>query len=233
MAMQVGNVDCVVLPGLLLAWVLLDRGFDTRAALIVGVPSSLKLTPVILVWWLVVTGRRRAAAVAIACGATLALVAMLGSEPLIFARLYEVTAANPTAPASDLGPPGQARALGMLALIVVWLPRAVLLGGVALTWATRRRPGISWSIGAILMWLLRPLSPCTRLPLRSWRSRLSPGRWPGTPPVRGLARPRQTWSRRVRAWISVGRSGARPQRGVIAGPSPSYRGEAVSVRGGD
>jgi alpha-1,2-mannosyltransferase len=157
MAMQVGNVDCVVLPGLLLAWALFTRGLDTRAALIVGLLASLKLTPVIFVWWLVVTGRRRAAAVAIACGAALAIVAMVGSEPLIFARFYEVTAANLTAPASDLGPPGLARALGMPALIVAWLPRAVLLGGAVLMWTTRRRPGISWSIGASLMWLASPV----------------------------------------------------------------------------
>jgi hypothetical protein len=45
----------------------------------------------------------------------------------------------------------------MPALIVAWLPRAVLLGGAALMWATRRRPGISWSIGASLMWLASPV----------------------------------------------------------------------------
>jgi len=39
-----------------------------------------------------------------------------------------------TAPASDLGPPGLARALGMPTLIVAWLPRAVLLVGAALMW---------------------------------------------------------------------------------------------------
>jgi hypothetical protein len=157
MAMQVGNVDCLILPGLLLAWALFARGLDTRAALIVGFLASLKLTPVIFVWWLVVIGRRRAAGVAIACGVALALVAMAGTEPLIIARFYEVTAANLTAPASDLGPPGLARALGMPTLIVAWLPRAVLLVGAALMWATRRRPGISWSIGALLMWLASPV----------------------------------------------------------------------------
>jgi hypothetical protein len=157
MAMQVGNVDCLVLSGLLLTWLWLRQGHDDRAALAIGLLASLKLTPAILVWWLFVTGRRRAAGIAIGCGIFLAVVAMLGSEPLIFLKFYEVTMANLTAPARDLGPPGLARALGLPAVIAAWLPRAILLSGAVLMWTTRRRPGLSWAIGALLMWLASPV----------------------------------------------------------------------------
>jgi hypothetical protein len=157
LAMEVGNVDCVLLAGLLLTWFWLVRGKDGRAALAIGLLASLKLTPVIFVWWLFVTGRRRAAGIAIGCGIALAVVAILGSEPLIFLKFFDVTMANLSAPTSNLGPPGLARAIGLPAVVVAWLPRALLLGGCAVMWATRRRPGVSWATGALLMWLASPL----------------------------------------------------------------------------
>lgn len=157
MAMEVGNVDCLVLPGLLLSWYWLLHGHDDRAALAIGLLASLKLTPAILVWWLFVTGRRRAAGIATGCGIVLALVAMLGSEPTIFLKFYEVTMANLTAPMKDIGPPAIARALGLPAVVAAWLPRAILFGGVVLMWATRRRPAVAWATGALLMWLASPV----------------------------------------------------------------------------
>jgi hypothetical protein len=176
LVMEVGNVDCLVLAGLLLAWCQLVRGHDDRAAVIIAVLASLKLTPVIFVWWLFVTGRRRAAGIAIGCGIALAFVAMLGSEPLIFARFYEVTMANLSAPASDLGPPGLARTLGLPAIVVAWLPRAILLGGAAAMWATRHRPGVSWAIGALLMWLASPVIALHTLALAL--AAIAPLAWP-------------------------------------------------------
>ncbi len=106
---------------------------------------------------LIVTGRRRAAAVAIAGGVALAIVTMAGSEPLIFTKFYVVTTANLTSPANGLGPPDWARAIGLPGLVVAWLPRTILLVGVAAMWAARRRPGVAWAIGALLMWLASPV----------------------------------------------------------------------------
>ena len=176
MAMQVGNIDCLVLAGLLLAWCQLVRGHDDRAAVVIGVLASLKLTPIIFVWWLFVTGRRRAAGVAVGCGILLAFVAMLGSEPSIFLKFYQVTTANLTAPLSDLGPPGLARAIGLPAVVVAWLPRAILLGGAGIMWATRRRPGVSWAIGALLMWLGSPV--IARHTLALALAAIAPLAWP-------------------------------------------------------
>jgi len=158
MAMEVANVDCFIVLGLLVAWRWLLDGHDNRAALAIALFASLKLIPVVFVWWLFVTGRRRAAAVAIAGGVALALVAMLGSEPLIFVKFLEVTTANLDAPLSWLGPVGLARALGMPSVVLVWLPRAILVSGLAAMWLLRRRPGLSFAIGASLMWLASPVA---------------------------------------------------------------------------
>jgi hypothetical protein len=186
-AMSLGNVDCMVVAGLLLTWYWLVQGHDDRAALLIGFLASLKLTPAIFVWWLLVTGRWRAVGVALACGIVLALVAMLGSEPLIFAKFYEVTMANLASPVSNLGPLGLARAIGVPEFAIAWLPRAILVTGAALMWATRRRPGLSWALGALLMWIGSPTvalhTPALML------VGLAPVAWPMRQPHSGLCAP--------------------------------------------
>ncbi len=157
--MYLGNVDCLVVAGLVLSCCWLASHHDDRAALMIGLLASLKLTPVLFVWWLVVTGRFRAAVVAAAAGAVLAVVAMLGSEPLVFLKFFDVLQANMTQPQPDnfLGPMGLARLLGAPDSVVAWLPRAILLGGVAAMWAARHRPGLAWAIAAFLMWFGSPV----------------------------------------------------------------------------
>jgi hypothetical protein len=158
LATEVGNVDCLVLPGLLLAWYWMVHGHYDRAAVAIALLASLKLTPVIFVWWLFVTGRRRAAGVAIASGLVLGLVAILGTEPLIFVKFFEITMGHLSTPWNGVGPAGLAAAVGLPAGLIAWLPRAILVTGVAAMWATRRRPGVSWALGAILMWLVSPVA---------------------------------------------------------------------------
>lgn len=157
-AMQYGNVDCLLVAGLLLAWWWITRGHDGWAAVAIAVLASIKLTPVILVWWLVVTGRRRAAAIAIGCGIGLVIVAMAGTEAPIFAKFYEVTTANFAGAYGLLTPAAWARAVGVPAEIAAVMPRIVLIGGAALMWAVRKRPALAWSIGALLMWLGSPVA---------------------------------------------------------------------------
>jgi alpha-1,2-mannosyltransferase len=158
MVMEVANVDCLVVFGMLFAWLWLRDGRDGRAALVIAAVASLKLTPVIFVWWLWVTGRRKAAAIAIAGGIVLALVAMLGSEPLVFLKFYQVTTANLDDPISWFGPVGIARALGAPEIVLAWLPRVILVGGVAAIWLLRKRPGLSFAIAAAMMWLASPVA---------------------------------------------------------------------------
>lgn len=157
-AMQYGNADCLLVAGLLLAWWWMVRGHDNWAAVAISVLASLKLTPVILVWWLVVTGRRRAAAIAVCCGVALAIVAMAGSEPLIFVKFYEVTTANLATSYGLQTPSAWARAIGVPVEIAAWMPRMILLGGAVLMWVARKRPALAWVIGALLMWLGSPVA---------------------------------------------------------------------------
>jgi len=157
-AMEYGNVDCLLVAGLLLAWWWMTRGHDNWAAVTIAVLASIKLTPVILVWWLIVTGRWRAAAIAIGCGLAFAVVAAAGTEPSIFAKFYDVTTANMAGAYGLVTPSAWARDIGVPVDIAALLPRGILVVGAVAMWAARRRPGVAWSIGAVLMWLGSPVA---------------------------------------------------------------------------
>ncbi|MFI5258491.1 MAG: glycosyltransferase family 87 protein [Candidatus Limnocylindrales bacterium] len=156
--LEFGNVDCLVAFGMLAAWRWLVEGHDERAAILIAVLASLKLTPVIFVWWLYVTGRRRAAAVGIGVGVGCGLIAMAGSEPLIMVKFLQVTTTNVAGPATVTGAAGLATVLGLPSVLAAWLPRVILISGIGAMWVARRTPGISFAIGASLMWLASPVA---------------------------------------------------------------------------
>jgi hypothetical protein len=84
---------------------------------------------------------------------------MLGSEPLVMVKFYQVMTANLNLPTdSSIGPVGLATAVGLPGVVVTWLPRAILVAGIAAMWLTRRRPGLSFAIGAVLMWVASPIA---------------------------------------------------------------------------
>jgi alpha-1,2-mannosyltransferase len=156
--MEYGNVDCFLMGGLLLAWYWMLHGHQARAAIMISVFASLKLTPVIFVWWLIVTGRKRAAAVSISAGAVLALVTMAATEPDIFLKFAQVTSANLAMAYGLMTPSNVARSLGVSAAIAAWLPRLILAGGAGLMWLLRKRPAAAWAVAALLMWLGSPVA---------------------------------------------------------------------------
>jgi hypothetical protein len=88
--MGVGNLDAMVLIGLFAAWALLASGRDRSAGVLIGFLASLKLTPAVLIVWLVVSGKWRAFRWSIATGLVLAVVAVVGTEPGIWFRYLRV-----------------------------------------------------------------------------------------------------------------------------------------------
>jgi hypothetical protein len=184
--LEFGNVDCLVAFGMFVAWRWLVDGHDDRAAILIAFLASLKLTPIVFVWWLFVTGRRRAAAVAIGAGVACALVAMAGTEPLIMAKFVQVTTANVASPASSIGAAGLASLAGFSDAVSAWVPRLILIFGISAMWILRRRPGVSFAIGASLMWLGSPVASLHTPALMLVA--LAPWAWPMTRPA-GRGRP--------------------------------------------
>jgi hypothetical protein len=86
----VGNVDSLVLLGTMAVLPLLERGRDREVGLVVGILASLKLTPAILLVWLLASGRWRALRWAMGGILALAVLAVIATEPGIFPRYLRV-----------------------------------------------------------------------------------------------------------------------------------------------
>jgi hypothetical protein len=134
----VGNVDAAVLLGAIAAWMLIGGGRDREAGILIGVLASLKLTPGILLVWLLVSKRWRAVKwtilTAIACG----LVTIVGTSPDIFFRYLRVI--------------GEATTTGR------WWAIGALVLGVLLMWVLRARPSLSFAIAVVLMPVASPVA---------------------------------------------------------------------------
>lgn len=86
----VGNVDGLVLAGVMLAWMLLERSHVVAAGLLIGLLVSLKLTPGVLLVWLVATRRWRVLGWSLLAILVLAAVAVVGVGPDVWPRYARV-----------------------------------------------------------------------------------------------------------------------------------------------
>jgi hypothetical protein len=86
----VGNVDAGVLAGVIVAWTLRDR--PRALGILVGVLASVKLTPAVLVVWLIATHRRRSLAWCAGAAAVLAGMTAVVLGPSIFVDYLGVMA---------------------------------------------------------------------------------------------------------------------------------------------
>ena len=135
-----GNVHLLLVGLLALAWWgvrIGGRRGDALAGVAIGAASLVKLFPALLVLWLLLTGRRRAAAWALVAAASLALLTLpvTGLDPWVS---YPAVLAN-------LGPPADTTdALAPAVWLGLFLPSAVAraivlgLGVAAVAWAAVR-----------------------------------------------------------------------------------------------
>jgi hypothetical protein len=152
----VGNVDGLVIAGAAGAWVLIRRGRDTWAGALIGLLASLKLTPVVFAWWLIVHRRWRAL---LAFGATcvaLAGMALLGSYPSVFVDYLGVIGAGFSSAPGSFSLAGLARGFGLSPEIAALMPRAAVVVGLAAIVLLRRQPALGFGICGALLWLGSP-----------------------------------------------------------------------------
>ena len=109
----VGNLNSFLLLGLILTWRFATRGPEEAAGAIAAVLSAVKLTPGMLVWWLLVTGHRRAVVAAVMTGLVALVISVAGAgldAHLQYLRILSDRAVIGTSPLS-LG--GMARYIGV------------------------------------------------------------------------------------------------------------------------
>lgn len=153
----VGNLNALLVAGIVAAWVLLVRGRDVPAGAVIAAMTALKLTPVVLAWWLITQRRWSGVKGFVAAGLAIAAVSILGaglSAHLEYLGIVRQTSATGT---SVLSLAGVARYVGVDPAIAALLPFGALMLGGASIWLLRDRPSAAYAAAVVTMLLGSPV----------------------------------------------------------------------------
>lgn len=153
----VGNLNALLIAGIVGAWYLLVRGRDVAAGVVIAGMTALKLTPVVLAWWLITQRRWSAVRAFVVAGAVIALVSVLGAGLSAHLEYLGIIRQTSTAGTSDLSLAGMARFVGVDPTVANLLPTIALVGGFVAMWFLRERPGLAYAAGVVTMLLGSPV----------------------------------------------------------------------------
>jgi hypothetical protein len=149
--LSVGNLNGFILLGLVLVWRESVRGRERPTGVLSGVLASFKVTPALLVWWLVTARRWLAVRWAVATGLVILGVSLLGAgigAHLDYLEVMRSKAASAPYPAS-IG--GIAAFLGVRSDVADLLPLTALLAGTVGIWLLRHRPDRAFQLAVVTM----------------------------------------------------------------------------------
>ncbi len=153
----VGNLNALVLGGLVGAWYLLVRHRHGWAGAILAALTALKLAPWIFAWWLI-TQRRWSALLAFTLAGLVLLAVSIGGAGmdahLEYVSIIRYTAIVGT---SDLSLAGLARTAGLPETASVMLPFVALMVGALCMWLLRERTSVSWGVAVVTMLAASPV----------------------------------------------------------------------------
>jgi hypothetical protein len=141
-----GNVGTFITIAIVGAWLLLRRGHDRAAGAIIGFTSVLKLSPVFLGWWLLVTRRWNALAAGIAVGLASLAVSVAGAglaAHVEFLRVGDAAARGGGIQGSIVG---ILSALGTPPDVLALVAPIVSVLGLVTIWALRRHERAAWVV---------------------------------------------------------------------------------------
>lgn len=148
-----GNVNAWLIPTYAMTFALTGSPASRRSTVALGViagsAAAFKLAPVLLVWWLLIQGRRSATVVAVATGLIWVAASIVVAGPGAFSTYVQISRATTQGGVSLLSATGIARAIGAPDAIATLAPLACL--GIAAFGAflLRRRPALA-SIALVL-----------------------------------------------------------------------------------
>ena len=170
-----GNVNGYLVVALAAVWWASAANRPVLAGGLAALATSIKLLPVLLLPWFIVTRQWRAAAAFLCIGVVILVVTIVGAgwdNTLAYLGVVRQTGA---AGATGLSLPGIARKFGAPSALAAATIPATILGGLVLAYALRHRPGWSFSViivaatmgspvihqgtFALLLAALAPLSP--------------------------------------------------------------------------
>lgn len=147
----VGNVNAFLLLGAVLIWRWTISGRESPAGAVAALITLLKVSPVVLCWWLFTQAKWRAVLAGLAVGSALLLVSIVGAGLDAHIRFVEITRDTATIGVSELSLAGLAKAVGVPASIANLLPTAALATGLLGVLVLRSRPAWAYSLAVATM----------------------------------------------------------------------------------
>ena len=146
-----GNVNSILLLGLVLVWRAWADQRDLEAGAMSGVMAAVKLTPAVMAWWLLVSGRRRAFAGTAVSLAAISLLSLFGAgvqAHLDYAAMLRDPASIGVYPQSLAGLAMSWGAPEETARLVPWAAAVV---GLIVVWLLRRRSAWAFAVAVVTM----------------------------------------------------------------------------------
>jgi hypothetical protein len=153
----VGNVNVFLMLGAILAWKWTTEDRDERAGAITALSVLLKISPVVMAWWLFTQRRWRAVRAGLIAGVVFAAISILGAGLDAHFKFIEVTRDTATVGQSELSLAGLAKAVGLAPGLANLLPTAMLVGGVLGVLLLRNRPNWAFALAVATMTLGSPV----------------------------------------------------------------------------
>jgi hypothetical protein len=153
----VGNVNAFLLLGSVLTWRWAHSDRPARAGWVTALMVMLKVSPVLIGWWLITQGHWTAVRAAVAAGLLLLGLSLLGAGLEAHVRFVEITRDTASIGQSDLSLTGLAKAVGVIPSIAGLLPTVLLLGGTLGVALLRGRPGPAFALAVATMTLGSPV----------------------------------------------------------------------------
>ena len=147
----VGNMNAFLMLGAILTWKWTTEGRDERAGAVTALGFVLKVSPVVIAWWLFTQRRWRAVRAGIVAGAVVLGISILGAGLDAHFKFIEVTRDTATVGQSELSLAGLAKAVGMAPAIANLLPTTMLVGGVLGILLLRNRPNWAFALAVATM----------------------------------------------------------------------------------
>jgi alpha-1,2-mannosyltransferase len=147
----VGNLNAVVLAVLVAGWYCFARGREIATGVLFAAATALKVTPGIMLWWLITQRRWSSVKAFVVAGLALAGIGVLGAGLAAHVDYLGIVRQTSAVGSSDLSTAGIARLLGVPADVASALPIALLAIGFVAIWATRDRPGLSYAVAIVTM----------------------------------------------------------------------------------
>lgn len=147
----VGNVNSMILLGLIVLWRDWVTGRDTRVGIVAGLIAVLKITPVTILWWLLVTGSRRAFLVAVATVVFVAAVGVIGAGIQAHLDYLAMLRAPSSIGVYPLSLAGRAMAFGASEETARLMPWIFAVGGSIAVLLLRKAPASSYGAAVLTL----------------------------------------------------------------------------------